>query len=34
VPESVKNPTLRPGGGQGGAQGGRRPDAQGGARIP
>ncbi len=25
VPESVKNPTLRPGGGQGG-QGGRRPD--------
>ena len=34
VPESVKNPSLRPAGGQGGAQGGRRPDAQGGARIP
>ncbi len=39
VPESVKNPTLRPGGAQGGAAGGRRPDGEGGSagggrRIP
>ena len=33
VPESVKNPTLRPNAGQGG-QGTRRPEGQAGARIP